>query len=151
MIHCTATPSHLQVKPAHINKWHLEERGWSRVGYSMLVERTGKLDILIPFDNDDVIESWEISNGARGWNGRTKHIAWAGGINSAGNAEDNRTGEQKRVLEAVVKLLVTMYPDICVIGHNQVSEKFCPSFDVPYWAQNEAEIHTDNIDYGTYR
>ena len=145
MIHCADTPESFDVRPEHIEQWHLVERGWSRVGYSMLIRRSGKLDILIPFDRDDIIESWEISNGARGWNGRTKHICWAGG---KGNI-DNRTIGQQHMLEAVVKLIVMLYPDIQVIGHNQVSQKYCPSFDVPEWCK-EIGLSSANIDFHNY-
>lgn len=145
MIHCSDTPDHYEVTPEHIRKWHIQERGWSRVGYSMLIERSGKLDILIPFDRDDVIDSWEISNGARGWNGRTKHICYAGGAYGI----DNRTDEQVVVMAAVVRMLVMLYPDIKLIGHNQVSTKYCPSFDVPAWAR-EIGILPKNIDDKTY-
>ena len=135
MIHCSDTPASFDVTPEHLHKWHIEENNWSRLGYSLLVKRNAKLNILIPFDRDDVIDSWEISNGARGWNGRTKHLCWAGG-RGAGGAEDNRTHEQKLVMEATVKMLVMLCPDIKLIGHNQVSKKYCPSFNVPEWAES---------------
>ena len=149
MVHCTATPSLFDVRREHIEKWHLHERGWSRVGYSMLVERSGELDIMIGFDRDEVIESWEISNGARGWNGSTKHIAYAGGLGKDGSPEDNRTDEQKASLITAVKMLVMLYPSIKVIGHNQVSDKFCPSFDVRKWAKSIG-IPDKNIDFHKY-
>ena len=150
MIHCSATPSSFDVRPEDIHKWHIEERGWSRVGYSMFIRRSGKLDILIPFDRDDVIDSWEISNGAKGWNGRTKHICWAGGTGRSQTiAEDNRTVGQQNMLEAVVKMLIMLYPDIKVIGHNQVAQKFCPSFSVPEWAK-EIGLSSNNIDFHQY-
>ena len=145
MIHATDTPASFDVTPEHIRKWHIEENGWSRVGYSMLIERSAKLDMLIPFDRDDVIESWEISNGARGWNGRTKHLCWAGGASNI----DNRTDSQKAVLAAIAEFIVMFYPDVKLIGHNQVSEKDCPSFYVPTWAESIG-ISPKNIDYKQY-
>lgn len=151
MIHCSDTPPVFDVKRREIEKWHLNERGWSRVGYSMLIERGGKLDILIPFDNDDIIESWEISNGAAGWNGRTKHICWVGGRSTEGaTAEDNRTPGQHTTLEAVCRMLVMLYPNIQLIGHNQVNEhKYCPSFDVRKWAK-DLGFSDRNIDFHKY-
>ena len=36
MIHCSATPEAKWFDRSDIEKWHLQERGWSRVGYSAL-------------------------------------------------------------------------------------------------------------------
>lgn len=145
MVHCSDTPKGRQVKREDIEKWHLQERGWSRVGYSALFEINGNLDILIPFDRDDVIESWEISNGARGWNGRTRHICYAGG-----RGGDTRTGAQMIAMETFVKMHVMLWPDVKLIGHNQVnSGKNCPGFDVRDWAY-EIGIADKHIDYSIY-
>ena len=150
MIHCSATPPSMDVKRKHLIQWHIDQNGWSRLGYSMLIERSGMLDILIPFDNDDVIDSWEISNGASGWNGRTKHICWAGGQDEDGNRQDNRTYSQHVMMQGVVEILVMLYPNIKLIGHNQVNDhKFCPSFDVPKWCR-EIGLKEKNIDSKKY-
>ncbi len=146
MIHCADTPSDFDVKPHHIEKWHLKERGWKKVGYSILFERSGKTDILIPFDADDDIDAWEISNGAAGWNGHARHICYAGG---KGNIDD-RTEGQKYAMEATIKLLLMLQPNIKIIGHNQVNKhKYCPSFNVPKWCINIG-IPTKNIDFKNY-
>lgn len=36
----------------------------------------------------------------------------------------------------VVKELKDQYPDADVIGHNEISEKKCPSFDVQEWKKD---------------
>lgn len=145
MIHCSDTPASMNVTPDHIEQWHIKERGWSRVGYSIFIGLYN-VWVMIPFDRDDVIDSWEISNGARGWNGRTKHICYAGG---KGN-KDTRNGFQFGALEATVKTILTLYPGIKVIGHNQVNaHKYCPSFNVPLWCQNIG-VNDSNIDYNNY-
>jgi N-acetylmuramoyl-L-alanine amidase len=152
MIHCAASRPSLDVTPEHIRKWHIEGRGWSRVGYSHLFRRSGQMDILIPYDRDDQIDSWEISNGARAWNGFTKHICYAGGVKESDGKtpEDNRTSEQRAAMDCLVKVLIMLYPDIKLIGHNQVANKACPSFDVPTWAR-EIGISEKNIDSKIYR
>lgn len=43
---------------------------------------------------------------------------------------DTRTPEQYETLKDYVRFVVKRYPWIGVIGHNEVSEKDCPSFDV---------------------
>lgn len=149
MWHCTATPYDRYVDRFHIRQWHIVERGWSRVGYSGLVLLDGTFDVLIPHDKDDVIDSWEISNGARGWNGRTKHLCYVGGIGIGGRASDTREKAQLAVMAAVTKLYVMLWPDIKVIGHNQVSPKACPCFDVPSWCR-EIGLLKKNIDTRAY-
>lgn len=150
MLHCSDTPSEFDVKRHHLEKWHLIERKWSRLGYSMLWERSGELDLLIPWDKDDVIESWEISNGAAGWNGRTKHGVYAGGQGKFGGPEDNRTDEQKASMSTSIKMLIQYHPKIKIIGHYQVNRhKYCPSFNVADWCASIG-IPEENIDRHQY-
>ena len=149
MIHCSATKRGRWYDRQHIEKWHLEERGWSRVGYSGIILLNGDFDILIPHDKDDVIDSWELSNGARGWNGRTKHICYIGGIDLDGLPNDTRTTHQEKVMQAVVRIYTMLWPDIKVIGHNQVACKACPSFDVSEWC-DQIYIPHKNIDRRNY-
>jgi len=150
MIHCSATPEGRDVTPEDIRKWHIVGRGWSRVGYSHLFGIDGQMDILIPYDRDDVIDSWEISNGASGWNGKTKHICYAGGMDRENEKpKDTRTTPQLAAMSTLIKTLIMLYPDIKLIGHNQVAAKACPSFDVPTWAR-EIGISEKNIDSKKY-
>lgn len=149
MWHCSATRRGQWIDRSHIEQWHIKGRGWSRVGYSGLVLLNGAFDILIDHDKDDIIESWEISNGARGWNGRTKHLCYIGGVESSREPADTRTITQERVMEAITKMYVMLWPDIKVIGHNQVSRKDCPSFNVSEWAKIIG-ISEKNIDRRNY-
>lgn len=149
MIHCSATPEGYNFGRKDIEKWHLKERGWSRVGYSSIILIDGSLDILIPHDRDDDIDLWELSNGAKGWNGKAKHICYIGGTDRQGRPKDTRTSEQMKVMEAVVKMYIMLWPGIKLIGHNQTAKKACPSFSVPQWAES-IEIKEENIDYNSY-
>ena len=36
IVHCTATPEGREVDVEEIRKWHVEERGWSDVGLSLI-------------------------------------------------------------------------------------------------------------------
>jgi N-acetylmuramoyl-L-alanine amidase len=149
MLHNSATPGFMDVKKRHIKQWHLVENKWSQVGYYGLIERSGKLDILVPFDRDDVVDPWEISNGAYGWNGFAKHLCWAGGIED-GESNDNRTEMQKVVMRNHLKFIIMLWPTIKLIGHNQVNKnKSCPGFDVPAYARTIG-IPEDNIDTNIY-
>lgn len=125
IIHCTATPRGLHISKEDIEKWHKVERGWSRVGYNDMIHLNGELENLIPFDQDDNVDRWEIANGARGYNGISKHLVYVGGLEG-----DTRTDEQIFTMTIYCHYMVLRHPHIKIIGHNQVSNKTCPSFDV---------------------
>lgn len=152
MWHCSATPEGRHFDRKDIENWHIKGRGWSRVGYSGIVLLDGTLDILIPHDRDDSIDSWEISNGARGWNGKAKHFCYIGGTEliNPKKAKDTRNIQQYKVMEAVTKLYIMLWPNIKVIGHNQVANKDCPSFYVPDFCE-DIGIAKKNIDYKDYK
>ncbi len=132
VIHCTDTPAGREVTKADIEQWHLKERGWSRVGYSDLIQLDGTLVNLREFNQDNEIDPWELTNGAKGYNGISRHVVYAGGYIGV----DTRTEAQKQSLETYVKYMILRNPDIKVIGHNQISYKQCPSFNVPNWLRS---------------
>ncbi len=129
IIHCTDTPEGRSVSKQDIEQWHLQERGWSKVGYSDLIHLDGSIENLIPYNEDDTVDRWEISNGAYGFNSISRHVVYVGG----GNNQDTKTFDQIEALEKYVKQMIKNHPEIKIIGHNQVSAKDCPSFDVPQW------------------
>jgi len=130
VIHCTATPEGREVTRDDIEQWHLVGRGWSRVGYSDMIHLNGEVENLIPYNNDDIVDPWEISNGARGYNSTSRHVVYVGGMKD-GEPHDTRTPEQWTALQVYVKEFLARHPDADVVGHNQLSSKACPSFDVP--------------------
>lgn len=140
VIHCTDTPEGREVTKKDIEQWHLKERGWSKVGYSDLIQVSGSLLNLIPFNQDDIVDPWEISNGAKGFNGKSKHVVYAGGY----QGKDTRNEFQEYALHVYVKYMILRHPNIKVCGHNQLSSKSCPSFDVPKWLR-EIGIEEKNI------
>lgn len=151
VIHCLATPEGRNVTKQDIEQWHLKERGWSKVGYADFIHIDGTLENLISFNQDDKIDSWEISNGARGYNSIARHVAYVGGASSSKEhwmkyypPKDTRTKEQNYTLEQYVRFTILRNPNIKVIGHNQISNKSCPSFDVSIWLR-EIGISEKNI------
>lgn len=150
-LHCTATPEGRNITADDIKRWHLVDEGWSRVGYHYLIMLDGTIVQLHPHNSDDVIESWEITNGIRGKNTACIHIVYAGGCSKRKAkdakwypAKDTRTDAQKESMEALVKQLVAEHNGIKVAGHNQFDNKACPSFDVPTWC-NEIGLPKRNI------
>lgn len=138
IIHCTATPEGRPVSKEDIERWHLVERGWSKVGYSDMIHLGGQLENLIKFNQDNTIDYWEISNGARGFNRISKHVVYVGGTekNDIKKSKDTRTYEQHKTLQLYVLFMILRHPKIKVIGHNEVSTKDCPGFNVAEWLRS---------------
>ena len=145
VLHCTATPEGRVVTKEDIIRWHTASkekggRGWKQVGYSDMICLDGSLVNLVPHNENDFVDPWEITNGASGINSRSRHIVYAGGLDkSAKNPKDTRTEKQKQTMESYVKEMIKKHPEIKVMGHYQAPDaggKACPSFVVPKWLES---------------
>lgn len=145
IIHCTATPEGRAVSKDDIIRWHTNPlskggRGWKRPGYSDIVTLDGDLVNIIPFNTDDFVDLWEISNGVAGLNGNSRHIVYAGGMDKEGKtSKDTRTKQQLETLEVYVKFTIKRHPKIQVLGHNEAPNahgKACPSFNTGEWLRS---------------
>lgn len=118
IIHCSATPNGRHHTAAEIHEWHID-RGWSGIGYHWVIRVDGVLESGRP-------EYW-IGSHARGHNINSIGVCMIG-INSF-----NET--QWKILANLIREKKIQYPGIKVIGHNEVSEKECPGFDVQKFLQ----------------
>lgn len=140
IIHETATPKNMKVDGEDIRHWHTNPkpkgRGWSKVGYSDLLKRNGEIEQLVEYDEDQWVNSDEITNGAAGYNGVSRHICLVGGLDDSGNASfvdffDLYTDAQFVKLQDYIKRFLGVHPHCKVLGHYQVNNhKTCPGFDV---------------------
>lgn len=128
VIHCTDTPAGRAVSSAIIRQWHLVERGWKQVGYSDMIHLDGKVENLVPYNDDSNVDPWEVTNGAVGINSKSRHVVYVGG-----KGGDTRTTAQKGAMMAYVREFIRKHPSAKVAGHNQFAAKACPSFNVPDW------------------
>ena len=148
VIHCTATPEGMEVSSAKIREWHLlpppKGRGWKQVGYSEMIHLNGFIETLVPYNHDDIVDPWEITNGVAGLNSRSRHIVYVGGTDYRGVPKDTRNQLQKLTMAGFIRKVISLHPDIKVAGHNQFAAKACPSFDVPRWL-TELGIPQKNI------
>lgn len=151
VLHCTATPEGREVTKEDIIKWHTSPvseggRGWSRVGYSDLIHLNGIVENLTPYDEDDDVEAWELTNGATGINGIARHTVYAGGVTRDNKfPKDTRTKEQTLSLTNYVRQVISAHPDILIAGHNQFASKACPSFDTVAWLRSLGFVPEKNI------
>lgn len=117
ILHCSDTPAGREVTVDDIRRWHVDERGWSDIGYHYVVYLDGTVHEGRP----------EAIQGAhcRGHNKQSIGICYIGG----GSGKDTRTEEQKEALVDLLLILKTKYPDAKIHGHRDFSNKQCPSFD----------------------
>lgn len=144
--HCTATPEGRNVTAEDIVRWHTSPvsmggRGWKRVGYSDIVYIDGSLINMTPYNYDNKVDPWEITNGAKGMNSRSRHMVYVGGLvpdpeapedddEAAYMAADTRNEFQKYTMEIYYKYMILRHPQILIAGHYDFSYKSCPSFNV---------------------
>lgn len=138
-VHCLATPNDWwEKKPVkavvnEVRRWHVEQRGWSDIGYHFIIHRDGT-----------VAEGRPIERAGAHIRGRNKNsvaIALNGGKNSAATDQfsDNFTEAQDRSLRSLIAELHNTYGDMPVNGHNQYAAKACPGFNVPRWYAKKPE------------
>lgn len=137
VIHCTATQEGMPVTPEMVKSWHLlpppRGRGWNKVGYSKLVLLSGLVHSFVYENEDEFVDSFEITNGALGINSESMHICYVGGVDKNLNPKDTRTEDQKAALKRIVLEILHKWPDLKVAGHYNFAKKACPSFDVQDW------------------
>ncbi|MBO5698874.1 MAG: N-acetylmuramoyl-L-alanine amidase [Bacteroidaceae bacterium] len=120
VVHCTATLPNCTVATL-LNGF--KRRGWKAPGYHYLITPEG-----------DTVQIWplnKIANGAQGYNTRSIHVAYIGGILQDGTPHDTRTLAQHQALKQIIKYLLGLYPSAVVVGHNELNPaKACPCFKV---------------------
>ena len=127
VVHCADTYLRMDIGVKEINEWHLS-RGWSGCGYHFII----KLDGTIEVGRD--IE--KIGAHCKGYNRNSIGICYAGGRGDDDKPKDTRTDSQKITMSALIISLQASNPNAEVKGHNELSNKACPSYDVQKDMQN---------------
>jgi N-acetylmuramoyl-L-alanine amidase len=123
VFHCTATQLNATVE-AILRYWK-NVLGWKNPGYHIIVTGDGSWTLLQDFN--------KITNGVQGMNSDSLHISYIGGIDRNGKALDTRTEKQTEILETIYLTLKSKFPSLTFHGHNEFSNKSCPSFNVKNW------------------
>lgn len=130
VIHCAATPPHMDIGAAEIHRWHYKRgiyspRGFT--GYHAVIRRDGTLEL--------GRQPLEMGAHARGHNAVSVSVCLVGGVaEDATTPEDNFTVPQWNTLKRVVDYWWAIWPGIPVCGHRDLgAPKACPSFDVEEW------------------
>lgn len=120
VVHCAATPEGRDVSTEEIRQWHLD-RGWSDIGYHYVVELDGTVG------DGRALE--RAGAHASGHNKKSIGVCYVGGVDANMEPKDTRTEAQKKALVELLTNLKTKFPEAEIIGHRDISEKACPSFD----------------------
>lgn len=140
-VHCTAGSQKQTLKDL-LNEF--KRKGWNNPGYHYVVFPNGKIEQLL--------DESKVSNGVQGYNSTSINVAYVGGIDAKGRANDNRTEEQKAALGDLLRRLKMKYPNAHIMGHRDIWgkkpsqwKKQCPCFDA------EAEYAgLDNVELEKY-
>ena len=121
VIHCSATPAGADYRAKDIRRWHVNDNGWSDIGYHFVIDLDGTIELGRPLK--------EVGAHVKGYNKHSIGICYIGG--GFDTPRDTRTVPQVHALRAMVLALKSLYPDAKVVGHRDLNnKKACPSFDV---------------------
>ena len=123
VLHSTYTPAGREHDVEDIRAWH-KAKGWSDIGYHYLIKIDGTIEMGRSLKN--------IGAHARGHNQGSIGVVYVGGMSASGRTpEDTRTPNQIESMNRLVDSLNVVFGgNLTVIGHNEVSSKACPCFDV---------------------
>lgn len=119
VIHCSATPKGRYFDVDDIRRWHVQERGWSNVGYHYIILLDGTIQLGRSIE--------VVGAHVKGHNLTSIGICYIGGSHGV----DTRTQEQKKSLSLLLKTLRLIFKDAEILGHRDFDKvkKDCPSFD----------------------
>lgn len=122
ILHCSATPEGRDVSLDDIRRWHVDERGWSDVGYHFVITLDGMVHVGRPMD----IAGAHV----KGRNANTIGICYIGGMDEDMVPKDTLLPKQEDSMRKVIAALRLLFGDLELSGHNEYSSKACPSFNV---------------------
>ena len=145
VIHTAASPASWTWQ--WLQSFFLNALKWTKEGYHVVIQADGFVKRFIQSNKtSNGILPYKSPNGDISIsNENAENICWIGGIDKRGKPIDNRTEVQKDVLRNIVEWYLAQYPDLIVLGHNQIANKACPCFSVPKWLRSigvsEANIY----------
>ena len=124
IIHCTATPENRSHTAKDIERWHIE-RGYRTIGYHYLI----RLDGTVETGRSEAT----VGAHAKNYNANSIGTCYVGGCDAQMKPKDTRTASQTASLIKLLQELKKKYPQAETIGHSEVSNRACPSFNVQSW------------------
>ena len=132
VVHCAATKASMDIGATEIRKWHVDDNGWSDIGYHYIIKRGGLVQIGRP-------EAFQGAH-APAANSKSIGVCLVGGMAEDGGPENNFTLEQFLSLKDLIKRLKMTNPNIVeIVGHSDIQENKpnCPGFNLKEWLYKE--------------
>jgi len=131
IIHCSATRRDQVVTVADIRRWHVDDNGWSDVGYHGVLHRDGRLEPGRSLSR--------MGAHVRGHNRGTLGLCLIGGHGSASTDKfmDHFTEAQRAQLATLC--IWAQQATMTVHGHNEYAAKACPGFDVQEFLKGDVK------------
>ena len=118
ILHHTATPQDTTV--ASIRNYHVNDLGWSDIGYHYLVDYTGKIYTGRPVERQ----------GAHARGNNENSI----GIVVIGNYDKSALScESRRALGVLVSYMEYRFGELGILGHREVGRTVCPGIYLMEW------------------
>lgn len=137
IIHCSATKPlwyksrSAEEKASEIRRWHVEDNGWSDIGYHYIIDRDGA----IAKGRDESVQGAHV----KGHNEDSIGVCLIGGF--GGNVDDSFfdhfTESQDKALKILIKDIQSRWHVATIKGHNEYAAKACPCFNVRKWLRNK--------------
>jgi N-acetylmuramoyl-L-alanine amidase len=121
ILHSSATIEGKDYSVDTIRVWH-KKRGWSDIGYHWVIRLDGTIEIGRPLEKSGAH--------TKGHNKDSVGVCYIGGCDADGKPKDTMNPEQEKAWRMIVLSLRTLYGDLTIHGHNEFTNKACPSFIV---------------------
>ena len=121
ILHCTATRIGEELDVSQIDNWH-RDRGFSEIGYHYVIYADGTIAT-----GRDIRKK---GAHVKGHNHDSVGVAYVGGLDNNLVPQDTMTMQQELTFLHLVNSLRVVFGDLSVHGHNEFSNKACPSFEV---------------------
>lgn len=114
IIHCSATPSKMDIGVKEIRDWHVNGNGWKDIGYHIVIRRDGTIEDGRPIK--------DIGSHCYGRNRHSIGICLVG----EGKTHESYNKEQYKSLESCLIGLMTLYPSIVNVSQHSYYDKKKP-------------------------
>ena len=113
VVHCAATKLSMDIGAAEITDWHVNDNGWSDIGYHHVIRLDGRIE-------DGRREDTQGAH-AKAVNARSLGVCMVGGMDDNGGPDCNFSFAQYDALDGLLRNICERHPTITeIVGHREV-------------------------------